>query len=118
MATFDYARSRATATRLLERFGQSATLRQVSTSGGDPWDPATTTTDIAVTLAVLDYDADEVDGTVVRRQDRRVYMAADGATAPTTDDAFVIGGTTFQIVAVQPFTPSGTDVYYEIQARG
>lgn len=118
MAAFDYSRARATATRLLKRFGQAATLRQVTGTGGDPWEPTTTTTDVTVTVAVLDYRAEEVDGTVIKRSDRRVYMAADGSTAPATDDALVIAGKTFRLVSVEPLTPAGTAVYFELQARG
>lgn len=118
MATFDYARARATTTRLLERFGQAATLRQVTGTGGDPWEPTTTTTDVTVTVAILDYSAEEVDGTVIRKSDRRVYMVADGSTVPAPDDALVIAGKTFQVVSVEPLDPAGTAVYFELQARG
>ena len=120
MPAFDYTRARATATRLLERFGQSAQLRKTTQIGGEPWDPASGTqwaSDTDVTVAILTYQADEVDGSVITSQDRRVFVAADGSIDIRTSDALVIGGVAFQVLDVTPLSPAGTVVYFEIQAR-
>jgi len=121
MATFDYARARATAARLLSRFGQAATLRQTSTTEGDPWDPGsgtTTTTDTTVTAAVLEYANSEVDGTLILASDRKVYVSAEGiAVTPTPADVLIVGSDQLSIVNVKPLSPAGTVVMWECQCR-
>ena len=118
---FDYTRARATADRLLTRFGQSATLRQTSTTGGDPWDPSsgtTTTMDTTITAAVLEYANGEVDGTLIQASDRKVYVSAEGvAVNPAPADVLIIGFDVLSIVNVKPLSPAGTVVFWEVQAR-
>ncbi len=121
MTTFDYTRAVATAQRLLTKFGQSATLRQTSTIGGDPWDPGsgtTTTTDTTITAAVLDYANGEIDGTLILASDRKVYVAAsDLAVTPAPADVLIIGSDQLSVVNVKPLSPAGTTVYWEVQCR-
>lgn len=121
MANFDYARARATADRLLTKFGRTATLRQTSTSGGDPWDPGsgtTTTTDTTVTAAVLEYANSEIDGTIILASDRKVYVSAEGiAVTPVPADVLIVGPDTLSIVNVKPLNPAGTVVMWELQVR-
>jgi hypothetical protein len=121
IAAFDYQRARQTADRLLTKFGQSATLRQTSTTGGVPWDPGsgtTTTTDTTVTLAVTDYTVAEIDGTLIQAGDRRAYISAEGTVAaPALTDTLIVGGINYSVVAVKPLNPGGTVVMWEVQAR-
>ncbi|WP_146617680.1 hypothetical protein [Rhodoplanes serenus] len=120
MSAFDYARSRATADRLIARFGQSGAIRRAGAPSGDPWNPtAGESTDHPCALVVLAYDTREIDGTLIRSSDRKVLVAAGGlAVEPTAADRIVIGGTALEIVRVAPLAPGGTVVLYEIQARG
>lgn len=119
MSAFDYGRSRATADRLITRFGQAGTIRRAGTPTGDPWNPTPgTPVDHACNLVVLDYMAREIDGTLIRSTDRKVYVAAFGlAIEPTEADRVVIGGAALEIVNVMTLAPAGTAVYFELQAR-
>jgi hypothetical protein len=121
VTAFNYARPRATAARLIERYGQAGVIRRATRSGGNPKDPRTGTTtsaDHAVRLVELDYDNSEVDGTVIRRTDRKMMVSTQGLTIePTTSDQIVIAGKTFAIVGVKPLSPGGVALYFEIQAR-
>lgn len=117
--TFDYARSRVVADRLISRFGQEATLsRPVST--GPAHNPVEGTPQIhSVRLVVEEYRQNEIDGTRVLRTDKKVLLAKAALTIePTTTDQLLIGGKAHAIIDVRPLNPGGSVVLYEIQARG
>ncbi|MGX9443869.1 hypothetical protein ACWX0K_15005 [Nitrobacteraceae bacterium UC4446_H13] len=127
-ATFDYARTRATAERLIARFGQVGALRR-TTDDGDIFNPTQTTADHACTFAVLDYAKSMVDGTLIKQTDQMVYLSTSGlAITPETTDRLVVGGTwsgsplklngaVMTIVNVKPLSPAGTVVFWELQVR-
>lgn len=121
MTAFDYARSRATADRLIKRFGQAGAIRRSVTTGGQSWNPgsgSTVTTDYPCTLVLLDYSAREIDGSLIRATDKRVLIAkADLMIEPLQSDGLVIGGKAYSIMNVSPLSPGGTVVLYEVQAR-
>lgn len=114
MTAFDYSRLAATAARMLARFGQSGTLHRVSTSGGA--DPTVTEADETITAAVMAYDASEIDGQTILRNDVRVYVAAL-ASEPSTKDFVTVGGIRMAIKSVATLTPAGTAVYHVLQGR-
>ena len=70
MTAFDYTRPRATAERLIARFGQTGALRRM-VSNGDIFNPELVPTDYPCTFAVLDFSKRDVDGTLIRQTDRR-----------------------------------------------
>lgn len=117
--SFDYAKSKATADRLLTRFGQAATLRRPGTASGPAYNPTIgSPSNVSVTVVVLDYANREIDGARILAGDKKVMLARAALTTdPTTADQLVIGGVAHAIVAVSPFSPGGTTVYFEIQAR-
>lgn len=117
MAKFNYARAVATANRLIDKFGQTGAIRRTETSG-DPWNPGTSDTDYTCTLVALDYDQKDVDGTLIKSTDKKVYAATKGMTIqPTTTDKVIIGGVVSTIIEAKPLNPAGTVVYFELQAR-
>lgn len=117
MAAFDYARARSTAERLLARFGQSGTIRRLVKSGTS-YDPVLTPADYACTLVDLDYDERQVDGSLIKRGDRMVYLSTAGFTIrPELSDKVLIGGVEHAIMNVMPLAPSGTTVFFQLQAR-
>ena len=121
MSSFDYTRTAATATRLLERFGAAGAVRRSSTTGGNAWDPSsgtTTTTDYPATMVVTDYAQADINGTVIQSTDKKVLMAPGVAVVPNTSDVLVTpDGGTLSVVGVKPLKPAATLVMYEIQAR-
>lgn len=117
MTTFDYLKSRATAEKLIAKFGQTGALRRVSASG-PAYDPITTTNDYTVKLVDLDYDETQISGTLITRGDRRVYLSTIGLSiVPANGDKILIGGVEHAILGVKPLQPSGTIVFWELQAR-
>lgn len=117
MATFDYSRARSTAERLIAKFGQAGAIRRV-TSSGPAYDPVQTTTDHACKLVDLDVDEQTIDGTLIMRDDRLVYLSTAGLSiAPELSDKVVIGGVEHAIMNIKPLSPAGVVVFWELQAR-
>lgn len=105
-----------TATRLIERFGQSATLTKPVAPAGNPWDPQVgTPTNHAVTLAVTNYTIEQRSNELILLSDLRVFMTA--AVEPTTADTLTIGGTEYSIISVGTLSPDGAVICYEVQVR-
>jgi hypothetical protein len=118
MASFDYERSRAAAERLIARFGQAASLRRTTASGAD-YDPALTVEDFPCLLVDLDHRERRIDESSIRQDDRMVYLSAAGlSVTPTLADRLLIGGAEHAIVSVQPLSPDGTIIVWQLQVRG
>lgn len=116
MSTFNYARSQATAKRLITKFGGTAAIRR-STTSGPSYDPQITTTDYPCTLVQDMIDMTKVTGTLIETTDRRELIAAsDLAITPTTADKLVLGGSVHAIKSVQPLQPdpTGPVIMYEV----
>ncbi|MEY9719766.1 hypothetical protein ABIA22_002256 [Sinorhizobium fredii] len=117
MASFDYVRARSTAERLIARFGQAGLLVRF-TASGPSYDPTLTPTPYACTLVDLDVDEELIDGTLILRGDRTVYLSTAGLTiVPALSDKIMIGGAEHVIIDVQPLQPGGTVIFWQLQAR-
>lgn len=117
MAGFDYTRSRGTAVRLIKKFGQRGAIRRTKLSGPS-YDPVETDVDHPCALVDLDVEERSIDGTLVLRGDRTVYLSTEGLTIePLRTDKVVIGGDPHTIVAVQPLQPGGPVVFWELNVR-
>jgi hypothetical protein len=118
MSTFDYTKAQATAKRLIKRFGQNATLKVLAGSG-DAWNPTQTPSEQPVIIAVSKYSNSQIDGTLVKQGDKKIYVSTEGATiAPDVGHKLAITGSPdHSIVNVMPLSPAGTVVYWEVQAR-
>ncbi len=118
MASFNYARSRSTAERLIAKFGQSATLRRTTPGNGPSYNPGTVTTDYACTVKVGSYALSLQDGTLIKADDKKVMLSTAGlSVVPTTSDQLIINGDLHTIVTVMPTDGAGSAVMYTCQAR-
>jgi hypothetical protein len=120
VTTFDYAKPRATADRLLTRFGQAAVLRRPGEGSGDPWnETAGTPGDHPVTVTVFDYTAQDRQGTAIQEFDKRVLMSAQGLEIMPSDssDTLLIGEQEHAIISVKTLAPAGEAVMFELQVR-
>lgn len=117
MATFDYARARATAERLIAKFGTTGAIRRSVKTGPD-YDPEITDTDYACTLVTLEYDDAKVDGTLIRKTDKLIYVSTAGLSITLAEsDKIIAGGEVYAIEKLKPLSPAGIVVYYEVQGR-
>lgn len=118
--TFNYTASLNTASRLIANFGQAATLKRRSVSGGNVWDASTgtpTTTDYAVTLVVVPQKKKEPNGSLTVVNEVTIYLDALGLTiTPAVSDCLYIGTQTYEIKEVEPLSPAGTVVLYIVKA--
>lgn len=119
MSAFDYTRSQATALRLITKFGTSATLMREGAPVGPVYNPEPgTQTELSVTVVFDTYRSDEIDGTLIRRDDLKVLMAS-GDVVPTVEDRLKdASGNTFSIVQIDALKPGGTVLMWTMQCRG
>lgn len=115
--TFDYTKAQATAKRLISRFGQDATLK-ITAGSGDAWNPTQSETTQTLKVAVMKYNKSQIDGTLVKQGDKKVYISTESATiAPDLQHKIDIESEEHSIVDLTPLSPGGTVVFWEAQVR-
>lgn len=118
MSTYNYARARATAERLLARFGQTGAIRRAGAATGDPWNPTPgANTDYPAQIVVTGYDAREIDGTRIQATDKKALVGGVEIDPATSDDLVEADGTVWEIVAVERLKPAETTVLHTLQIR-
>lgn len=116
-----YANLAATSRRLLEQFGTSAVLTRTTLGSYDPASGTTgtaTVTNYACYAARFEYAQRDIDGTLVRSGDQRIYLDVQDTVMPRTGDTVTLGGRTYTVVTARAIDPALTAVLYEVQARG
>jgi hypothetical protein len=120
--TFDYARPKATAKRLLARFGQTCTLRKI-TNIGTGFDPIQEPTDADVTAVDLNQRIRGRDGTLIGQTLRTLYVSTAAGITPEKGDSVAVGvakasvtsATPFiEIAEVRPLSPGGVNLMWEV----
>ena len=121
-----YSRMQKTANKLLLGKGQAVTLTHVVPG---TYDPATggvtnTTTTQTGTGAIVEWDARQVDGTLIKIGDKKLLLsplntAGTVLTAPVLGDTVTdAAGTVYTLVApLNTLSPSGTAVLYDCNMR-
>jgi len=78
------------------------------------------TTGVATTYsgkgAIFDYNASEIDGTVVQQNDKRLILEAVD-TPPLIGDQATVGSVAYRIINKEAVTPAGEVVIYKAQLR-
>ena len=117
--TFDYDPIKDRAASLIERFGQTITIRRyVATPPTHGWERGTTTNSDSTAKAVVTaYSERLINGESIRAGDRLILLSPEAPVVPTQNDRLIIAGVEFAIVAVESLSPGGTTLYYKIQAR-
>jgi hypothetical protein len=126
-----YSALAAKADSLITKFGRSMTLtRNDQADPSDPskpWRGSTGAADVSITVigVFTDYTKEDVDGTLVRRGDKKVILSASAATTAAGSsnskvedyDALVDGGVSWNIVHTTVVEPGDTRIIYELQVR-
>jgi hypothetical protein len=87
------------------------------------YNPATgsvtnTTTSYPTYGIITEYKNFEIDGTLIKRGDKRVILAiTSGMPEPNENDSLTINSATWAIKHVSAVMPSGTSIIYAIQVR-
>lgn len=126
----NYTRFRALADRLINENGRSLTL--LRKDQGNPVDPAkpwrsSTEADeieFSVVGVFIEFEKDEVDGTIVKRGDKRLLIAAkdiDDQSPANTNvedyDEITDGTVVYRIINAQVIEPGDTRILYDLQVR-
>ena len=114
---FQYGNLKASASGLIKKFGQAATLQKMSASGTF-YDPTQTSEDHEIQLVQLAFSRfDQISG-AVDVNDVRLMVSTEGLTVDIDDsDKIVLSGVTYNIVNVRKTNPGGTLLVYELQCR-
>lgn len=121
MASFDYLSSRATADKLLTKFGMNAVLRRASTSP----------TDRKCRVVIVDYNPSDKSTSLANPTDRKVIMSAGLGDVPAmppdneldqlvtfVQPAGVVEDEVLPFTCpVKPISPAGIVVAYEFTVR-
>lgn len=116
---FDYATLQQTASRLIDNFGAVAVITRAS---GSTFNPATgsysggSTTTINAKSVRAQFSQSEKASQAVQESDIKLLVEA-GKGIPLIDDNVLFDSTDYKVIAVKEVSPSGVDVYYELQLR-
>ncbi|ROL86494.1 hypothetical protein [Pseudomonas protegens] len=118
-----YDRTAETALRLITRFGQPVTIRDIKPGEYDPdTDSAGPDTIIEQTAQgiLLDFTGLEFqNNSLIKQGDKKLKIAAQGLEwAPDLLNKVIIQGRTWSIVPpLKEISPAGTPILYELQVR-
>jgi hypothetical protein len=107
--SFDYAASRATADRLIARFGGAMTLSRPGATSGDAWNPVVAAASDHAIVAV-EIDEGRAEGEVLTNR-RTLLVAAGEGIVPAVGDT--IDGA--EVIEVKPLSPAAVDVLYTVR---
>ena len=110
---------RKVASKLMAKFGGTATIRRVVPGVYNPTTGTVseTTTDTAVHGVLEDVNLREVNDLIQAGDKRLMIAAADIANAPATADEVLIDGITYQTVQVRTIEQDNTAITYELILR-
>lgn len=121
MPALDYTTIAANALQAIQDAGTAITVTRETV---DAFDPSTGDVTPGATLVASGYGVQtrysrrDIDGTVIQIGDMRLLVASSGlAFAPEQNDTITVDSVAWDVVNVEPITPSGEDVLYICQVR-
>ena len=121
----DYAKTAARADQSLRRKGGIVVLRQVVTGNYDPdlGTAPSTTTDYEGTGIKINYEAENIDGTLLQTGDQQLLLSplqrnGQALPAPTAADLVLFGGASYTVKAIETTAPVDVAVLHTLQLRG
>ncbi|WP_343649484.1 hypothetical protein [Stenotrophomonas sp.] len=113
-----YDRMRATAERLIARFGYATQLERDGAPTGPPHNPQPgPATQHDCTVVELDYSLTDRDATLVLKGDKLGLISTAVDIQPGKDDRLLLGGQLYHFIDLQPLSPGGQVLLYEFHAR-
>ena len=104
--------------------GYPATIRRQSSTGGDPWEPTTTSAYTTIRVIEENRRVKSADGTYVDMTKRTLTTASKAGFVPKKSDEIAVGITASEasdssdwlvITEVRALAPAGVAVLYEIE---
>ncbi len=102
------------ATEMINENGRAMALRTLAKSGDD-WNPTLTPSDAAIVGAEVDYRTNEVDGDLVKKNDKKIYI--DSSVEPNTDMRLIDDSNDYSIISVMTKKPGMLTTHYVLQVR-
>lgn len=117
--SFDYAKSQATALKLITNFGADAIIIRAGEQTGPAYNPTIgPPTEHACKAVNVEWEDGEIDGTLIQSTDLKLLVAASGLSiTPTTADKINWLGKEYGIQPINPLSPAGTPLLYTIAAK-
>src|SRR6056297_1149548 len=108
-----------TASRIIARFGQAGTFERPGDGPQNPWEPPEGVPTLhPATVAVVAYEQEHRDGTLIQANDLRVLVSVEGLDiVPSVSDRLIVGADDFFIAKVEPLGPDGVARFYDLQVR-
>lgn len=111
-----------TASRLIAKHGQAATLLRPGEGTFDGFGGYTPgpDTEYPVTILTATYavEVQFIAGGLMDVGDQRVFLSVEGLSlTPATTDRLRIGGEVFRTIRVSPLAPAGEVIFWELQVR-
>lgn len=95
----------------------TVTIMRPATQPENPWaTPAGLPTEYVLRAIIESYTQEQVDDTLIKAGDRKVFLDATGIV-PTTSDRIVLPEGEFAILSVMPFAPSGVALFHQLHCR-
>lgn len=121
----NYSKTAVRADQSLRRKGGIVVLRRVVTGEYDPGlgTAPTITTDYEGTGVKINYEAENIDGTLIQAGDQKLLLSPlqrNGAPmpAPTAADLVLFGGVSYTVKAIETTAPVDVSVLHTLQLRG
>ena len=110
---------RKVASKLMAKFGGTATLRRVTVGSYNATTGAVTetTADTALRGVLQDVTKREVNDLIQAGDKRLIIAAADTSTMPTTADRVIIDSRSLQVIEVRTIEQDNTPITYELILR-
>lgn len=121
MATFDYAKARLTAAKIINKFGENGTFTIPAADGGyDAFgNPVSNTPAVnldGIVTPLLNYNKDEMDGETIQREDSYVFFDTDGE--PEIGMNTTVNGEKYAVMNIEKLeSAGGVNVYHKLQLR-
>lgn len=95
----------------------TVTILRPASQPQNPWDPpAGAPTEIVLRAMIETFTQDQINDTLIKAADRKVFLDATGIV-PTTADRVLLPEGEFAILSVMPFAPAGVPVYHQLHCR-
>jgi hypothetical protein len=113
MPSFAYGPLKTLAENLVEQFGDTAILRQV-TNSGTAYAPTQTETDTTIKVVEDEDEVRDSSGSLVGQTERTLYVSTSAGVVPGKSDKIVMDGVEFEIVTAKRVRGGSLNLLYEV----
>ena len=109
-----YDRLKTTAQSMIAKYGRPASIISFIKTGSS-YNPVISVTLTPIYLLQSEYQAKEIDGTLIKTNDKRFLIYSE--TAISTENKILDNNKKYSIVSIKETMPGSVNLLYEVQAR-